>query len=372
MRNYIVRRLLLIIPTLFGIMVINFAVVHYAPGGPVDRILAQMQGIEGGLMSEITGGGGDIVQAIDESSGAMQDSTASQQGGSARGGTIEKEIVEKLQVQFGLDKPPVERFWLMMKNFLIGDFGESYFFAKPVLELIKDKLPVSLSLGLWTTLLVYGLSIPLGVAKAMRDGSPFDGWTSFALIVGYAIPSFLFAVLLIIFFAGGRFFDWFPLRGLVSLNFQELSLWGKAVDYLWHMVLPVVSMVIGGFATLTILTKNSFLDEISKQYVITARSKGADSRLVLYGHVFRNAMLIVVAGFPGAFIGIFFTSSVLIEVIFSLDGLGLLGFEATINRDYPVMFASLYIFTLLGLVMGIVGDLMYTLIDPRIHFEAQA
>ena len=366
MRNYIIRRLLLVFPTLLGIMLINFVIINYAPGGPVDRIMAQLHGIEGGVMSNLSGGG-DSVSTDGEGS-----ITSSNRLGDGSEGLIRDEVLESLNRQFGLDKPPLERFWLMMSNFLLGDFGTSYFFDRSVLSLIVDKLPVSLSLGLWTTLLVYFLSIPLGIKKALEDGSRFDIFSSSLIIIGYSIPSFLFAVLLIIFLAGGRFLDIFPLRGLVSVGWEGLSWFELILDYFWHMALPVISMVVGGFATLTMLTKNSFLDEITKQYVLMARAKGADQNRVLYGHVFRNAMLIVVAGFPAAFVSIFFTSSVLIEIIFSLDGLGLLGFEAIINRDYPVIFGTLYIFTLLGLIMGILGDIMYSIIDPRIHFESQS
>jgi microcin C transport system permease protein len=352
---------MLVVPTLVGIMVINFVVINYAPGGPLDRIMSDLRGIEGGVMSELRGG--------DDGVGGGEHSDVGERFGDSS--DEEREILESLKEQFGLDKPPLTRFFLMMGRYAMGDFGTSYFFDRPVLLLIADKLPVSLSLGLWTTLLVYMISIPLGIMKAVRDGSRFDVWTSTLIIVGYAIPSFLFAVMLIIFFAGGRFLDWFPLRGLLSVGWEDLPWYEVLWDYVWHVTLPIVSMVVGGFATLTMLTKNSFLDELGKQYVKTAQAKGLGERGVLYGHVFRNAMLVVVAGFPSAFVGILFTSSVLIEVIFSLDGLGLLGFEATINRDYPVMFGTLYIFTLLGLFLGIVGDVMYTLIDPRIHFEGQ-
>ena len=285
---------------------------------------------------------------------------------------LEPELIADLERQFGFDRPPVERFLKMMGDYARFDFGESFFRDREVVDLVADKMPVSISLGLWTTLLVYLISIPLGIAKAMRDGSPFDVWTSAVVIVGYAIPGFLFAILLVVLFAGGSFVDWFPLRGLTSENFDSLSLGGKVLDYFWHLALPITAMVVGGFASLTMLTKNSFLDEIDKQYVLTARAKGLGERRVLYGHVFRNAMLIVVAGFPSAFVGVLFTGSLLIEVIFSLDGLGLLGFEAAINRDYPVMFGTLFFFTLLGLVLNIVGDVMYTVIDPRIDFERRA
>ena len=336
MLAYILRRVLLMIPTLFGIMVLNFVVIQFAPGGPIEQIIAEIQGT-----------------AV---------------GATAR---IDPEFIKELEVQFGFDKPAYERFFLMMKNYLMFDFGTSYFRDESVVNLVIEKLPVSISIGLWTTLLVYLISIPLGIAKAVRDGTKFDIWTSSLVIVGNAIPSFLFAVALIVLFAGGSYFNWFPLRGLTSDNWEQLSTFGKVTDYLWHIALPVTALVIGGFAALTQLTKNSFLDQISQQYVLTARAKGLSERRVLYGHVFRNAMLIVIAGFPSAFIGILFTGSLLIEVIFSLDGLGLLGFEAAINRDYPVIFATVYVFALLGLIMNLVGDLTYTLVDPRIDFEAR-
>lgn len=364
MLAYIIRRLLLIIPTLLGIMVINFAVIQFAPGGPVEVVIARFQGTAVDATARISGQGGELQQAGREDR---------QQGGSGsryRGAQgIDPEIIKEIERQFGFDKPPVERFFLMMGKFLTFDFGSSFFRDRTVVQLILDKMPVSISIGLWTTLITYLICIPLGVRKAMRDGSRFDVWTSALVIVGNAIPSFLFAVLLIVLFAGGSFLDLFPLRGLTSENFSALPWWKKILDYIWHMTLPLTAMVISGFASLTMLTKNSFLDEINKQYVVTARAKGLTENRVLYGHVFRNAMLIVIAGFPGAFISILFAGSLLIEIIFSLDGLGLLGFEAAINRDYPIMFATLYFFTLIGLVMRIVSDIMYTIVDPRIDFE---
>lgn len=362
---YILRRLLLMIPTLFGIMVLNFAVIQFAPGGPIEQIIAEIQGTAVGATSRIGG------SASGDSAGGS--STTSLGGESSYRGAqgLDPDFIKELEVQFGFDKPAYERFFLMMKNYLVFDFGTSYFRDESVVNLVIEKLPVSISLGLWTTLLVYLISIPLGVAKAVRDGSKFDVWTSSLVIIGNAIPSFLFAVALIVLFAGGSYWDWFPLRGLTSENWDQMSLFGKVTDYLWHITLPVAAMVIGGFAALTQLTKNSFLDQISQQYVLTARAKGLSETRVLYGHVFRNAMLIVIAGFPSAFIGILFTGSLLIEVIFSLDGLGLLGFEAAINRDYPVIFATVYVFALLGLIMNLIGDLAYTLIDPRIDFEAR-
>jgi len=364
---YILRRLLLMIPTLFGIMVVNFIIVQAAPGGPVERVIAQLRGhgVEatariGGTSGAETGApNGGVVGSVDSNSGYR----------GAQG--VDPALIKELEHLYGFDKPAYERFWLMLKNYLSLDFGDSFYRDQSVVDLVIDKMPVSISLGLWTTLLVYLISIPLGIRKAVSDGSRFDVWSSAVVIIGYAIPGFLFAVLLIVLFAGGSFLDWFPLRGLTSDDWAGLSLGGKVLDYLWHITLPVLAMVISGFAGLTMLTKNSFMEEINKQYVMTARAKGLGEREVLYGHVFRNAMLIVVAGFPSAFVSILFTGSVLIEVIFSLDGIGLLGFEATINRDYPVMFGTLFVFTLLGLVLGLIGDLMYVLIDPRIDFESR-
>jgi microcin C transport system permease protein len=370
MGAYLIRRLILVIPTLLGIMLINFFVIQVVPGGPVEQLIAQLSGTAVEATARVAGGG------TGETPGARQDtpnlSTASQTVSKYRGARgLDPQLIKEIEVMYGLDKPLHVRFLKMMQDYLTFDFGDSFFQDRRVIDIVLDKMPVSISLGLWTTLLVYAISIPLGIAKAVRDGTRFDVTTSSLITVGYAIPNFLFALLLIIVFAGGRYLAWFPLRGLVSENWGELSLWGKILDYLWHMVLPVVAMVISGFATLTLLTKNSFLDQIQMQYVITARAKGLSEYRVLYGHVFRNAMLIVIAGFPGAFISVFFSGSLLIEVIFSLDGLGLLGYEAAINRDYPVMFASLYFFSLLGLVMGIVSDLMYAIVDPRIDFAAR-
>jgi len=367
MLAYIIRRLLLIVPTLFGIMIINFLVVQTAPGGPVEQILAQIDGTAVGATARISGEGGGGEQAGGGETPTGEGGPETYRG--ARG--LDPEIIAEIEREFGFDKPLWERFWLMMANYATFDFGESFFRDQRVVDLVLDKMPVSISLGLWTTLLVYLISIPLGIRKAVRDGSSFDVWTSGVVIVGYAIPGFLFAILLVVLFAGGSYWDFFPLRGLVSDNWEELSWPAKIADYFWHLTLPVIAMVIGGFAGLTMLTKNSFLEEINKQYVVTARAKGLEERGVLYGHVFRNAMLIVVAGFPGAFVSILFTGSLLIEVIFSLDGLGLLGFEAAINRDYPVMFGTLFFFTLLGLLLNLVGDLMYVMIDPRIDFESR-
>ncbi|GAA4248804.1 microcin C ABC transporter permease YejB [Azospirillum formosense] len=368
MLAYIIRRLLLIIPTLFGIMVINFLIVQIAPGGPIEQMIARVQGTAVEATARIGGTGGGETGGP----GAQQQAQGGDTGSRYRGAQgLDPEFIKQLEKEFGFDKPLHERFIHMMSNYLMFDFGKSYFRDRSVVDLVIEKMPVSISLGIWTTLIVYLVSIPLGIAKAVRDGQPFDVWTSGVVIVGYAIPSFLFAVLLIVVFAGGRYFDLFPLRGLVSDNWASLPWWRQILDYMWHMVLPVLSMVIGGFAGLTMLTKNSFLEEINKQYVVTARAKGLAERRVLYGHIFRNAMLIVIAGFPGAFIGILFTGALLIEVIFSLDGLGLLGFEAAINRDYPVMFGTLYFFTLLGLIMNLVGDVTYVAVDPRIDFEAR-
>jgi len=362
MWGYVARRLLLMIPTLLGIMLINFAIVQFAPGGPVERIAAQVQGSGGDATGRFTGvdarEAGDAARMADEVSRG------------ARG--LHPEFVAELEAQFGFDRPAHERFLVMTWNYMQFDFGESFYADRSVIELIRERLPVSISLGLWTTLLVYLISIPLGIRKAVRDGSRFDLSTSAVIFVGYAIPNFLFAILLIVLFAGGSWLDLFPLRGLVSDDWHDLSWPMRILDYLHHITLPVLAMVISGFAGLTMLTKNSFLEEVNKQYVMTARAKGCDERGVLYGHVFRNAMLIVIAGFPAAFIGILFTGALLIEVIFSLDGLGLLGFEAVVNRDYPVVFGTLFIFTLLGLVLNLVGDLMYVAIDPRIDFERRA
>ncbi len=363
MTAYILRRLLLMIPTLLGIMVLNFIIIQAAPGGPVERVIAQLRGHEVAATGRIAGTDRGEMQAVHLSEG-VQSRYRGAQG-------IDPELIAELERMYGFDQPPVTRFVQMIGNYLRFDFGQSFYRDQTVVSLILQKMPVSISLGLWTTLLVYAISIPLGIRKAVRDGSAFDVATSAVVVVGYAIPGFLFAVLLIVLFAGGSFLDLFPLRGLTSENWHELSWPMRVLDYFWHLTLPVAAMVIGGFAGLTMLTKNSFLEEINKQYVITARSKGLAEGRVLYGHVFRNAMLIVVAGFPSAFIGILFTSALLIEVIFSLDGLGLLGFEAAINRDYPVMFGTLYIFTLLGLLLNLAGDLMYTLIDPRIDFESR-
>jgi microcin C transport system permease protein len=367
MLAYIVRRLALIVPTLFGIMLINFAVIQLAPGGPVEQIIGELTGEGTDIVERVTRSGGEGIQGQGgQSSGQTQ---GEQRYRGAQG--LSPEFIAELEEMFGFDKPAHERFFIMMRNYLVFDFGESFFRDRKVVELVAEKLPVSLSLGLWSTLIVYLVSIPLGIAKAVRDGDRFDVWTSAVVIVGYAIPSFIFAVLLVILFAGGSYLDWFPLRGLVSDNFETLTWPQKIADYFWHLALPITAMVVGGFAGLTMLTKNSFLDQIGQQYVITAKAKGLTQNRVLYGHVFRNAMLIVIAAFPGAFVSVIFTGVLLIEVIFSLDGLGLLGFEAAFNRDYPIMFGTLYFFSLLGLFMNLVGDLMYTVVDPRIDFESR-
>jgi microcin C transport system permease protein len=372
MGAYILRRLLLMIPTLVGIMAINFLIVQFAPGGPVERVIAQLQGTDVSATSRISGGGGDMLGASNDASGgsgsASGDSVTSKYRG-AQG--LDPEFIKQLEAQFGFDKPPLERFLKMLGDYARFDFGESYFRDIKIWELIKEKLPVSISLGLWMTLISYAVSIPLGIRKAVSDGSRFDIWTSGIIVVAYAIPGFLFAVLLIVLFAGGSFWDIFPLRGLVSDNWEELSWPARILDYFWHLALPLTAMALSAFATTTLLTKNSFLDEIRKQYVTTARAKGLGERQVLYGHVFRNAMLIVVAGFPGAFISSFFAGALLIETIFSLDGLGLLGFESVINRDYAVVFATVYIFGLMGLLVSLISDLTYTWIDPRIDFESR-
>lgn len=381
MLAYLLRRLLLVIPTLLGIMIVNFALTQFVPGGPIEQVIARIQG-EGDAFRNIAGGGADTQQ-----------SAASEQYAGARG--IPPELLDQLEVQMGFAKivctpehqgepslkspdcqkeklGATKRFFIMMGNYLRFDFGTSFFRSISVVDLVLEKMPVSITLGLWSTLLAYLISIPLGIRKAVRAGTPFDTWTSGAIIVGYAIPAFLFAVMLIVLFAGGSYWQIFPLRGLTSDNFDSLSVFGKIKDYLWHITLPVIATTISSFATLTLLTKNSFLDEINKQYVMTARAKGLTERRVLYGHVFRNAMLIVIAGFPALFLGVFFGASILIETIFSLDGLGRLGFEAAVQRDYPVIFGTLYVFGLIGLVVGILSDLTYVLVDPRIDFEKRA
>ena len=361
MARYVLRRILLIVPTLFGIMIINFLIVQLAPGGPVEQIVAELTLGATSTTARVSGG--------DAASQATTGDASSNRYPGARG--LDPEFIAEIERQFGFDKPLHERFFLMMWSYLRLDFGSSYFQDRPVVDLVLERLPVSVSLGLWSLLLIYGISVPLGIAKAVRDGSPFDVWSSGVIFLGYAIPGFLFAILLIVVFAGGTYWDLFPLRGLVSENFAELSPLQKVADYVWHMALPITALTVGGFATLTMLTKNSFLEEIGKQFVLTARAKGLAERRVLYGHVFRNAMLIVIAGFPSAFVGILFTGALLIEVIFSLDGLGLLGYEAVIKRDYPILFGTLFCFTFIGLVMNLIGDLVYVMVDPRIDFETR-
>ena len=355
MLAYILRRLALILPTLFGIMLINFVLVQFVPGGPIEQILSQLEQ-ETNVFEGIAGGGGEIRQP-------------SERGDYLGAQGLPADFVADLERQFGFDKPPLERFLGMIWDYLRFDFGESYFRSIAVTDLILEKMPVSISLGLWTTLLAYLISIPLGIRKAVRDGTSFDSWTSSLIIVGYAIPGFLFAILLLVLFAGGSYMKIFPLRGLVSPDFAGMSAWQQVLDYFWHIALPVLASTISAFATLTLLTKNSFLDEIRKQYVLTAKAKGLSEKRILYGHVFRNAMLIVIAGFPAVFVSVFFGSSLIIETIFSLDGLGRMGFEAAVARDYPVVFGTLYIFSLIGLFIGLVSDLMYVWIDPRIDFE---
>ena len=347
MTAYLIRRLLLVVPTLFGIIAINFAVIQFAPGGPVEQMIAELKG-QGGMSSRLGSAGSD-------------------RGSSG----LDPAILADIKAMFGFDKPPLERFTEMLTGYLQFDFGSSFFRDATVIQLMAQKMPVSISLGLWSTLLIYLISIPLGIAKAVRHGSRFDVATSAAVLIGYAIPGFLFAILLVVLFAGGSFVQVFPLGGMSSEGSARWPWHERALDYLWHMALPTLAMVVGGFASLTMLTKNCFLEEIGKQYTVTARAKGASEHRVLYGHIFRNAMLLIVAGFPQAFVGILFTSALLVEIIFSLDGMGLLGFQAAIQRDYPVMFGTLYLFTLVGLLLQIVGDLLYTVVDPRIDFEAR-
>ena len=368
MTAYIARRILFMIPTIFGIMLVSFVVVQFAPGGPVERVIAQLSGADTGATSRISGSAsGDFSSRGAGASGPQAEVNSKYRG--AQG--LDPAFIKSLEKQFGFDKPAYERFFIMLWNYVRFDFGKSYFRDVSVLHLISEKLPVSISLGVWMTLLSYLISIPLGIRKAVRDGSQFDIWTSGVIIVGYAIPGFLFAILLIILFAGGSFFQIFPLRGLVSDGWSQFPWWQKILDYFWHLVLPIVSMGLAAFATMTLLTKNSFLEELRKQYVLTARAKGCSETQVLYGHIFRNAMLLVIAGFPAAFVSAFFAGALLIETIFSLDGLGLLSFESVLNRDYPVVFANLYIFALVGLVVNLISDLTYTWIDPRIDFETR-
>ena len=361
MISYFLKRLILIIPTLFGIILLNFIIIQFAPGGPVESTIARLQGIDVGATERISGGMKDGLES--------QNNFISSNNTYVGAQGLDPSIIAEIEKMYGFDQPPHIRFYKMIKNYLVFDFGDSFFQDRKVIDIVLEKLPVSISLGLWTTLLIYLISIPLGVYKAVNDGKKFDIWSSVVVVIGNAIPSFLFAILLIILFAGGRYLDIFPLRGIISENWNELNTYEKILDYMWHLALPILSLVIGGFASLTMLTKNSFLDQINQQYVLTARSKGNTENKILYGHIFRNAMLIIIAGFPTAFISILFTGALLTEIIFSLDGLGLLGFEAAINRDYPIMFATLYVFTLLGLFMNIIGDLAMTFVDPRIDFE---
>jgi len=367
MLPYILKRLLLMIPTLLGILLVSFVIVQFVPGGPVERMIAELQGHSTSATARFTGGA-----SADMTASAAQTSSGTQGGSQYRGAQgLDPDFVKELEALYGFDKPAHKRFFIMIGNYLHFDLGQSYYRDVGVMELVLEKMPVSISLGLWSTLIIYLISIPLGIKKAVRDGEPFDIWTSAAVFIGYAIPSFMFAILLIVFFAGGRYFDFFPLRGLVSDGWEDMSFLQLALDYAWHMVLPTAAMVISGFAGLTMLTKNSFLDEIGKQYVLTARAKGLTERQVLYGHVFRNAMIIVIAGFPATFVSVFFTGALLIEVIFSLDGLGLLSYESVINRDYPVVLGTLYIYALISLIMHLVRDLVYILVDPRIDFETR-
>ncbi len=365
MASYVFKRLLLMIPTLLGIMLVSFVIIQFVPGGPVERMIAQLQGHGTEATARFGGSSSGDMAAMPQSSVGQSTKYRGAQG-------LDPEFIAELETLYGFDKPAYERFFLMAGNYLRFDLGESYYRDIGVLELVLEKMPVSISLGLWSTIIIYLISIPLGIKKAVRDGTHFDIWTSAAIFIGYAIPSFMFAILLIVVFAGGRYFDFFPLRGIVSDNWQDMNFFQAALDYMWHMALPIAAMVISGFASLTMLTKNSFLDEIGKQYVLTARAKGLAEKQVLYNHVFRNAMLIVIAGFPAAFVHIFFTGSLLIEVIFSLDGLGLLGYESIINRDYPVVLGTLYFYGLIGLVMMLIRDVVYVMVDPRIDFEARA
>ncbi len=365
MGAYILKRILLMIPTLLGVMLLTFAIIQFVPGGPIEQVIAKMQGNDTDSTGRISGNTGNEAGGNAQAQQGVANGTAFKYRG-AQG--LDPEFIKSLEKQFGFDKPVHERFLLMIKNYLTFNFGDSYFRDRSVLSLMAEKMPVSISLGLWLTLIQYTVSIPLGIRKAVRDGTSFDVWTSTVITIGYAIPSFIFAIMLIVVFAGGSYFSWFPLRGLTSDNFAQLGFLGKAMDYAWHLTLPLLAMGVGAFATMTMLTKNSFLDEVRKQYVTTARAKGLTEKQVLYGHVFRNAMLLVISGFPGAFLGAFFTGALLIETVFSLDGLGYLTYKAALDRDYPIFFANLYIFTLVGLVVGLISDLMYMWIDPRIDF----
>ncbi|MFL6719551.1 MAG: microcin C ABC transporter permease YejB [Burkholderiaceae bacterium] len=348
---YIAKRVLLMVPTLLGVVAITFAVIQFVPGGPVEQALMELR------KGQATGGG--------EASGGGASQYRGRQG-------VDAERVKEIQALYGFDKPPAERFWQMLKGFARFDLGQSFYHHKDVWDLVKSKLPVSISIGLWTFFLTYFISVPLGVAKAIREGSRFDMLTSMLVLVGYSIPGFVLGVLLLVLFGGGSFVQWFPLRGLTSDNWETLSWGGKVLDYLWHIALPVTASVAGAFAVMTMLTKNTFLEEIRKQYVLTARAKGLSERTVLYKHVFRNALIPLVTGFPAAFIGAFFAGSLLIETLFSLDGLGLLSYESVVRRDYPVVMGTLYLFTLIGLVVKLLGDLCYVWADPRVQFESLA
>jgi microcin C transport system permease protein len=361
MLAYAIRRLALIPLTLFGIMLANFAIVQLAPGGPVELMISRIKGTATEATARLSGGGAETALSQRPAGGANTSAYRGAQG-------LDPAFIKEIEKQFGFDKPPGERFVMMMGNYIRFDFGRSFYRDVSVIDLIREKMPVSISLGLWSTLIIYLISIPLGIAKATRDGSRFDLATSWLVIIGYAVPGFLFAILLVVVFAGGRYLAWFPLRGLTSPGWENFTTLGKIGDYFWHLTLPVTALVVGGFAGLTMLTKNSFLEEINKQYVVTARAKGLGERRVLYGHIFRNAMLLIIASFPSALVGILFTGALLIEIIFTLDGLGLLGFEAVINRDYPVMFGTLYMFSMLGLVLNLISDMTYHLVDPRIDF----
>ena len=353
MLHYILKRIVLMIPTLFLILLINFCIVQIAPGGPVEQSIQRIQQMQG----------------VGVASNAQSSLSYLSQYRGAQG--LSPEMLAQIKAQYGFDRPAHERFWMMLKGYLSLDFGTSFFKDKPVTQLLYEKLPVTLSLGLWSSLLIYLIAIPLGIQKAKNKGMVFDKATSLLLAVSYAIPSFVFAIVLIVLFAGGSYWQWFPLQGLLSENFAELSLWGKLKDYVWHLTLPLMSLVLGGFAALTYLTKYSFIDELKKPYVLTAKSKGLNDQHVLYRHVFRNAILIVVAALPEALVGIFLVGNLFIEIIFNLDGIGLLGFEAITQRDYPVIFGTLFIFTLFGMLLRLIGDLLYQWLDPRIDFEAR-
>ena len=364
MLHYILKRLLLIFPTLIGILLINFIIIQFAPGGPVEQVIAKIKHADFSNNNLLNEQGEILSQNLTDTNNDY----ASNKYAGAQG--LDPEIIAEIEKRFGFDKPVTERFFMMLKNYLTFDFGDSFFKGRPVIDLLLERLPVSISLGLWTTLLIYLISIPLGIKKAVRDGSKFDFYSSLIIFIGYSIPAFLFSIMLIILFSKAGYFPIFPLSGLVSDNFEQLSFFAKIKDYFWHLALPVFALVISGFAGLTMLTKNAFMDEFHRQYVITAKAKGLSENKILYGHIFRNAMILVISGLPAAIISILFTGALLIEIIFSLEGLGLLGFEAAIGRDYPVMFATIFIYSLIGLVFNLIGDIMYCIVDPRINFEA--